>query len=118
MKILANENFPLPSARYLRTQGYDVTYIGEDCFGISDEEVLQKAINEERIIITFDRDYGELVFKKGFKPKMGIIYLRIFKYTPEQPGVIIKNLLSQNINFENCLSVFDGEHLRQKKYQP
>lgn len=30
------------------------------------------AINEERIIITFDRDYGELVFKVGFRPKKGI----------------------------------------------
>jgi predicted nuclease of predicted toxin-antitoxin system len=37
--------------------------------GISDEEVIELSIRQNRIIITFDSDYGELVFKHGYKPK-------------------------------------------------
>lgn len=49
-------------------------YIGTDFSGILDSEVMQIAMDQKRTILTFDRDYGELIFKKGFKPEMGVIY--------------------------------------------
>jgi predicted nuclease of predicted toxin-antitoxin system len=60
MWFLANENFPLPSVRLLRQAGYDVASITEDSPGIEDSEVLTRAANEQQVVITFDRDYGEL----------------------------------------------------------
>lgn len=65
MKFLANENFPLPSINVLRSEGYDILNIAEVCPGISDVEVVQKAISENRAILTFDKDYGEIIFKHG-----------------------------------------------------
>ena len=58
MKFLANENFPSPSIKILRESGYEVVSIAEDFSRISDEEVLQKAVSENFIILTFYRDYG------------------------------------------------------------
>ena len=55
-KLLANENIPLGSVQALRKNGYDVISISERSLGISDENVLQLASTENRVIVTFDRD--------------------------------------------------------------
>lgn len=52
MKFLANENVPLSSIKYLKSAGFDIKSIGLDNQGISDEEVMNIAINESRTIIT------------------------------------------------------------------
>jgi len=77
MKLLANENFPLDSVKLLRKLVYDIISIGEDRPSISDFEVMKIAIDEKRLILTFDRDYGELIFKHNLKPNEGVIYLRL-----------------------------------------
>ena len=117
MKLLANENFPFSSVLLLRRIGYDITSIGEDNTGISDISVLEISENEQRIILTFDRDYGELIYKYNYKPQKGIIYLRLEHYEPDEPGKIIHELFEiQKINTERMLTVFDGITLRQRKY--
>ncbi len=63
--LLADENFPIPSVRELRAEGYDVYAVAESDSSITDEQVIEKAITEERIILTFDKDFGELIFKKA-----------------------------------------------------
>jgi predicted nuclease of predicted toxin-antitoxin system len=77
MKFLANENFPLASVRRLRDAHYDVASVTEDAPGITDHEVLTRAQQEGRIVVTFDRDYGELLYRKGFSATMGIVYFRL-----------------------------------------
>lgn len=53
MRFLANENFPLPSVRLLRQAGYYVASITEDSPGMEDSEVLTRATDEQRVILTF-----------------------------------------------------------------
>jgi len=74
MKLLANENFPIDSFNYLKLKGFDIKAIGIDYAGVKDEEVMLLAINEGRIILTFDKDYGELIFKYGYKPDKGLSF--------------------------------------------
>jgi len=117
MRLLANENFPKASVIALRENGYNVLSIGEDNPSIQDHEVINIAIKEERLILTFDRDYGELIFKKGLKPPQGIIYLRIDTFAPEEPAEIIDKLIkSQKFNFDRHLTVVDNNFVRQRKY--
>jgi predicted nuclease of predicted toxin-antitoxin system len=117
MKFLANENFPLTSTKYLESKGFDIKAIGTHHQGISDKEIIDLAEKEQRTILTFDRDYGELIFKYGNKPSQGVIYLRLLDYKPKDPGKIIEAIISIK-NFETLkkLTVFDGETLRQKEY--
>ena len=61
MKLLANENFPLASIKLLSEAGFDIQGVGVDYPGITDIEVIDYAQSENRTIITFDRDYGELI---------------------------------------------------------
>lgn len=117
MKLLANENFPKASVLALRNIGYDILSIGEENSSIEDHEVVSIAIAEERLILTFDRDYGELVFKKGLKPPKGIIYLRIDQFAPDEPAEIIYNLIqAEKFTFDRYLTVINRNFVRQRSY--
>jgi len=50
VKILANENFPLSSVNILKSNNFDVLFIGIDFQGISDDEVMNLAISQNRTI--------------------------------------------------------------------
>lgn len=117
MKLLANENFPVSSVKTLSEAGYDIIAVGLEFPGILDREVIELSINESRTIITFDRDYGELIFKMGYKPKSGVIYLRWDEFRPEEPGEYLVELFgSKTIQYENRLTVISRDHIRQRKY--
>ena len=117
MKLLANENFPYKSIYYLKERGYDILSIGMDNPSIKDSEIMAIAINEERTILTFDRDYGELIFHYNYKPEKGVIYLRLDKYEPEEPGYIIEQIITnKEIDLTRALTVVDQNGLRQRKF--
>ncbi len=117
MRLLANENFPLTSIKILKEAGYDIIAVGQDFAGILDSEVIELATKEQRTILTFDRDYGELIFRKGYKPLAGVIYFRWDYFQPNQPGEYLKNLFdSKSIGFENMLTVISADHIRQRKF--
>ena len=117
MKFLANENFPLPSVHILRELGYDIIAISETSPSISDKEVMDIAIASDRTILTFDKDYGELIFKYGYKPQAGVIFLRLEHFLPKEPGQIIHDLLSERITeMTRLFIVFDGEDIRRRSY--
>ncbi len=106
MKLLANENFPLKGILYLRSKGFDVSSIGTDNASIQDHIVMDTAINENRTILTFDRDYGELIFKHNYRPQKGVIYLRLDEYEPDEPGRLIEELVNKKeFDFDNALTV-------------
>jgi predicted nuclease of predicted toxin-antitoxin system len=117
MKLLANENFPLSAVEYIEQKGHDIIFIGLDYKGTTDREVINLAIEESRTILTFDKDYGELIFKHNFRPPAGVIYLRLKKFTPEEPGKLISNLIdSADFNPVNKLTVLTETGIRQRKY--
>jgi len=86
MKFLANENIPFQSIQFLKEREIDVDSIAKDFPGISDEDVIDLSIKLERTIITLDSDYGELIFKLGYKPKAGVVYFRLGDFNPESIG--------------------------------
>ena len=117
MKLLANENFPLKSILYLRSKGFDISSIGSDNPSIKDNIVMNIAINENRTILTFDRDYGELIFKHNYKSQKGVIYLRLDEYEADEPGRLIEELINRKeFDFDSALTVLDRNGIRQRKY--
>ena len=116
MKFLANENIPFSSVKTISDAGFDIIAVGSDFPGILDEEVIEISKNEERTIITFDRDYGELIFKKGYKTKAGVIYLRWANFHPNEPGEYLVQLFNlQKIIFEEHFTVIGENSIRQRK---
>ena len=76
MKFLADECCDAGIVASLRAAGHDVAYVPERQAGISDDEVLQIAFAEGRILLTEDKDFGELVYRLK-KPAYGMILIRI-----------------------------------------
>ena len=62
MYFLADESCDFAVVRALRNLGYDVTAVSEFAAGSTDEMVLQLAVNQNRILITEDKDFGQLVY--------------------------------------------------------
>ncbi len=79
MKVhwLVNENFPAPSVAVMRASGHDVLSIAESHSGVDDTVVLALAREQDRSLVTFDRDYGELLFAKSHAPPPAVILLRV-----------------------------------------
>jgi predicted nuclease of predicted toxin-antitoxin system len=88
-RYLANENFPAVIVRELRAQGDDVRHAAETMVGVSDAVVLDAAIRESRVLLTFDRDFGELVFHRRHPPAPGIV---LFRFGVQAPDVILQSL--------------------------
>jgi len=95
MDFLANENFPLLSARRLREAGHRVVSIIQEAPGSKDEDILKLAHNERLIILTFDRDYGELIYRHKALPPAGVVYFRFAPATPSEPAEILLNVMDR-----------------------
>jgi predicted nuclease of predicted toxin-antitoxin system len=80
MRFLLDQSSDARLVPYLRRLGHDATRVGADYLsGLSDRQVLSLAQAEGRILITDDRDFGELVFRLR-QPHTGVIFLRLGDY--------------------------------------
>jgi len=115
MRFLANENIPLKSVYLLREKGHNVFAIIEDSPGVKDEEVLRQAADEKRIILTYDKDYGELIYKSGSSVPEGIVYFRLVPVSPEETAELIFNLFNiQEFSLKQKFTVVERDRVRQR----
>ena len=116
MKVrwLVNENFPAPSVAVMRASGYDVLSIVESHSGDADTEVLALAREEGRWLVTFDRDYGELLFARNYAPPPAVILLQVPSYRPDEPAAWLEQLLREQEGLLGKFTVFTGKTLRSR----
>jgi predicted nuclease of predicted toxin-antitoxin system len=76
MRLLADENVSRLVVELLRAAGYDVASVRETRPGASDKDVLDEADSSDRVLLTEDRDFGELVVRQRLKVR-GIILLEL-----------------------------------------
>jgi predicted nuclease of predicted toxin-antitoxin system len=77
MRILANENFPSEAILALRKHEHDFVWIRIEAPGSSDQEVIARTSAESRLLVTFDKDFGELAFRSKLPAVCGIVLFRI-----------------------------------------
>lgn len=112
MQLLANENFPGDAVTSLRLQGNDVAWVREDSPGSSDRQVLERAQNEGRILITFDKDFGELAFRYGLPATCGVILFRISTPSSEHVAQLAVAALQQRDDWAGHFSVIEDDRIR------
>ena len=95
MRFLVDECTGKRLAKLLEKESHDVLFVGDVMPSASDDEVIRRAEKENRILITDDRDFGELVFRLG-KPTKGVILLR----TGVNPEKRLKALVKLLRNYE------------------
>lgn len=116
MRFLANENFPLDAVYFMRQKGHDVAAVILDSPAAKDPEVLSRAVQERRIVLTFDKDYGELIFRLKLPAPIGIVLFRYDPLTPIEPAEQLFDLLNRSgFSLENKFTVIERDQIRQRK---
>jgi predicted nuclease of predicted toxin-antitoxin system len=115
-RLLLNENFPQPSVNRLREAGWDVLAIAEAHASIDDPAVMRLARETSRWLITFDRDYGELVFRQHLPPPPLVLLLRVPSYLPEEPAGWIEMLYRRVQPEDGQFCICDGETVRRRAF--
>lgn len=113
-RFIADENFPHPSFKLLVSKGFDVLHVGLDFPSVSDDRVIQIAIEEQRILLTLDRDHGRLIFTRKVPAPPGVVYFRIPQYRPDFLGEVFAELISSGVEFEGFFTVVRPEGIRQR----
>lgn len=117
--LLANENVPAGTVAALRDMGFDVLAIGEQQPRATDRMVIALARDSGRWLVTFDRDYGELIFKRGEAPPVGILFLRQRPRRAPAFASWIRAALesdAQRKRLQGHLAVLDGRKVRLRRF--
>lgn len=114
MRLCANENIPEDCVTRLRQDGHDVLWIREAAPGSSDQAVLARAIAEDRLLITFDKDFGQMVYRSGVVALGGIILFRISQPSPEAVAARVAAVLSSRDDWHGHFSVVDDSTIRMR----
>jgi predicted nuclease of predicted toxin-antitoxin system len=117
MLFLANENFPFDAVKALRQNGHDVAWIRLDSPGITDTEVLSRAQAENRILLTFDKDFGELAFRSKLPATTGIILFRIQAPSGAVVAQKVTRAIAMRDDWYGHFSVVEDDKLRMRHLQ-
>jgi predicted nuclease of predicted toxin-antitoxin system len=116
-KFIADEGFDKAIVLLVR-EDYDVLYILEMMPGISDDVILEKSRDEERILLTLDKDFGELVFRLHHKHS-GVILCRLEGLSEEDKCSLVKSTIDKYGNeLYDSFTVIQPGNIRIRNKQP
>jgi predicted nuclease of predicted toxin-antitoxin system len=116
MKFLADEGVDSQIVVRLRGDGYDVLYAAELLAGTSDEELLEQANREQRILLTRDKDFGEIAYKDK-KVHTGIILNRLHELPSERKAEIVSQTVKDlGEELIGAFTVIQPGKIRVKKF--
>jgi len=116
MMFLADEDFPGIAVHWLREGGYDVVWARTQMPGSSDSVLLAAAQKDARVVLTCDKDFGELAFHWGLPASCGVV---LFRFTASSPMVFLerfKNLMEaeKGIGFSGKFCVVEADRVRSR----
>ncbi len=115
MKFLADESVDLQVVDRLRKDGHEVWYVAEMEPGIPDELVLSWANQERAILVTADKDFGELVFRQK-RISRGVVLTRLAGLSPGQKADLVSTAISQHsLELENAFAVIVPGSIRIRR---
>ena len=114
MRLFADENFPRPAVAALREAGLDVLWIAETNPGAPDDEVLAQCISTRRTLLTFDKDFGELAYRRGLPSDCGIILFRLTPQTPEEVAAFALAAIGSQPSWAGYFSVVTRQKIRMR----
>lgn len=117
MKFLANENMAGAAVTALRAKGHDVVWVRTDAPGSRDEDVLSRAVSEQRVLITFDKDFGELAFHSNLPATCGIILFRIPAPSSSFVANAVVAAIESRSDWTGHFSVVEKNRIRMRKLE-
>jgi hypothetical protein len=114
MRFLANENIPGGAVAALANAGHDVVWVSTERPGMADAEVLAWAARERRILLTFDKDFGELARSAQLPAACGVILFRIPMPAPGRAGLVLTELIGARQDWQAHFSVVEAGRVRMR----
>lgn len=116
MLFLADEDFPGIAVRSLRESGHNVLRARASMPGESDAALLAAAQRDSRIVLTCDKDFGELAFHWGLPASSGVVLFRFPASSPEAFLDHVKELVAaeSRIGFSGAFCVVEAERVRTR----
>jgi predicted nuclease of predicted toxin-antitoxin system len=114
MRFLANENFPGDAVTALEAAGHDVVWIRIAAPGSKDEDILACAVREDRVLLTFDKDFGELAWRVGLPASSGIVLFRLPMPSAARVGAILASRIGERTDWAGHFSVIEPGRIRMR----
>lgn len=112
MRILADESVDGEIVRALRAAGYEVDYAAELDPGASDETVLRRAKTARAVLVTADKDFGELVFRQR-RASSGVVLVRLAGLSQARKAAIVVGAFERHgAKMSGAFSVVTGSSIR------
>lgn len=112
MNFLADENIETEIVDLLRNSGYEIEYVLEMSPGVGDKEIILQANRSSSILITSDKDFGELVFRQRLIHN-GVILIRLHGMPTDKKAEIVLNFLKDySSKIMNSFSVITKSNIR------
>lgn len=116
MKFLIDECIGYSIVEWLQSKNHDVVFLEESSMGAGDPEVLRMAFSSNRILITCDKDFGEIIFLRK-QQHCGIILLRLASYTRSKKINVLEKILKDHANeMQNNFIVATETNVRVTKF--
>lgn len=112
LRLIADENVPRGVILALRDDGLDLVWMSEIGPGTPDEGVLTLSVEQGRILLTFDKDFGDLTFRLGRRAAPGVILLRPRLRTRESLVMFARAVLAQDHDWAGHFAVAEEGRLR------
>jgi predicted nuclease of predicted toxin-antitoxin system len=114
MRFLANENFPGTAVAALIAAGHDVVWVRDAAPGMSDPDVLAWATRDERTLLTFDKDFGELARASSLPNTCGVVLFRVPLLNPGNIGLRLSNLVISRDDWAGHFSIIEPGRIRMR----
>lgn len=115
MRVIADEGISREVVNRLRVEGHEVEWVSESCPGATDTDILAKAAIDEAVLLTEDKDFGELVYRKRLGHS-GVILLRLDGCSPGEKSEIVANVFRQAIKeIKSAFVVIDNRSVRVRR---
>jgi predicted nuclease of predicted toxin-antitoxin system len=113
--LLANENVPLMTVRLLREAGFPTISMSEAAPGLDDAAVMARARAAQQVLITFDRDYGDLIYRDGLPAPAGVLFCRFRPRSPaEAASRLLHVLRDPAMTVVGSFVVIERDHVRAR----
>ena len=114
MRFLANENIPGDAVAALTAAGHDVLWIRAEAPGSTDDDVLAWAEREKRVLLTFDKDFGELAWRYGLPANPERFPFRLPMAPATEIGAVIVARIAERGDWSGHFTVIEPGRIRMR----
>jgi predicted nuclease of predicted toxin-antitoxin system len=114
MEWVVDENFPLPATQALRAFGHSVHSVAEQMAGATDIQVLAWARQLKAGLLSFDLDFGELIFRYNAPAPACVIVFRETQFRPAEPAQWLQSIVSEPTAVEGQFVIWTRQRTRMR----